>query len=1643
MLHFSKERRRWALIAALLTLVTMPLALIDTPVALAAGMRAPTPHVALPTSSTSDWPTYLANPARTSNSSETLLNAGNIASLTKMWATKLGGPIAAQPVVAGGVVYVGAWDGNMYALDAGTGAIKWKTFLGQTTTPLCDPTTIGITSTATVYNGIVYVGGGDSNWYALDATTGAILWSVPTGDNSQTGGHYNWSSPLIYNNYAYIGVASNCDNPLVQGQLLQVDLTSHSIVNTLPLVPSGQVGGGLWGSPAVDSATNTLYIAVGNRNQMNQPLAQSVIALDAGTLAVKAEWTIPDADAVVDSDFGSTPIIFNDANGRQWLAVPNKDGYLYVFDRTNLAAGPVWKTLVALGGSCPDCGDGSISPATFANNTLYAAGGNTVINGTGYLGSVRAFDPATGTVLWQHGSPGPILGALTTVNGLVIDTSGSTLEVLDGATGTRLASFTAPASIYDAASISQGTIFVGSISGTLYALAPGNVITPPADASCPSGWICQDIGAPSPSGFETVSSSTWSISAGGVGLAAGTDQLRLMAQSVTGDTQMTARYTGGTAHLAGLMIRQSNDPAAPFYGIFANGTTVSVQYRTQYGGAVTTANQLTSVASPVYLSIIRTGDAFWSATSTDGTNYTLVPGGMVSPLALPATTLVGMAVASGINGTAGTAGFTSVAIGAPGAIPPSPPSASPCPTNWICQDVGDPLYSGDQALSSGTWTISGAGSGMDYTSDQFHYVYQPAPGDATLSAQITGQQNTNNNAEAGIMLRADATPGAAYYAILNTPGGGLEEAYRQQGGLRVFTQALSGTLPAYVEIQRSGATFTAWTSPDGTTWSYIGGSNITLNASGGMLAGMAVTSHVTTTVGSATFANVTLTQSAPPSPVVCPSGWNCADIGYPQPAGSQSLAGTTWTILAGGSDIFATSDAFRYVWQTMPGDGAFSALITAQANTMDWAKAGVMIRASSAANAAYYALLVTPSHGLVVQYRTSTGAYAGQAAAITGSVPVYVQVARAGNIFTAYTSTDGSNWTAIPNSTVSITMPSTALAGMAVTSHNDGTLGSASFDKVVITPGCPTGWNCADIGAPALTGGNTLINGTWTISGGGTDIWGTSDQFHYVWQSLSGDGSINARVATQTNSDVNAKAGLMYRLTTDPGSPYYAIYVTPGNGLAVQYRVSQSANAGQAATLAGTVPAYLKISRTGSTFTAYTSSDGTTWTAVSGSTITLQVSGAMLAGMAVTGHSATILGTATFDHVSLTTPPPLTCPSGWTCADIGSPAIPGNQSLTNGVWTVQGNGQDIWGTSDQFHYVYQSVAGDATLTARITAQANTSAWAKAGLMFRQTTDPGAPYYALEMTPGNGIVVQYRTTQGAYTGQAAILAGTVPMWLRISRAANAFTAYTSPDGVNWTQIPNATKTIGVSGAFLLGFAVTSHNLSRIGSATFDNASLTTPPPVVCPAAWTCADIGSPIIAGGETLNNGVWTISGGGTDIFGTSDQFHYVYQTTAGDNALSAEFTAQTDTSAWAKAGLMFRLSTDPAAPYYAVYVTPGNGYVVQYRNAQGAFASTAGSVTGGKLPVYLRVVRSATTFTAYTSPDGVNWTLIPNSSHTLSALSGTLLIGLAITSHNQSALGSATLNAVTFAAATNIALHRRPHVNPRLVRHGDMEGAV
>jgi outer membrane protein assembly factor BamB len=146
------------------------------------------------------------------------------AGLELLWNFTAGGPIATSISIVGTTAYVGAWDGYEYAVNTSNGSMLWKTYLGITRDPNCVPATLGIRSSA----------GSSVVWStSVGADRPGTRWTSQLGTScrvSQPGTtlqHYNWSSPLIYNGDALIGIASNCDNPLVQGQLLEVqpDLT--------------------------------------------------------------------------------------------------------------------------------------------------------------------------------------------------------------------------------------------------------------------------------------------------------------------------------------------------------------------------------------------------------------------------------------------------------------------------------------------------------------------------------------------------------------------------------------------------------------------------------------------------------------------------------------------------------------------------------------------------------------------------------------------------------------------------------------------------------------------------------------------------------------------------------------------------------------------------------------------------------------------------------------------------------------------------------------------------------------------------------------------------------------------------------------------------------------------------------------------------------------------------------------------------------------------------------------------------------------------------------------------------------------------------------------------------------------------------
>jgi glucose/arabinose dehydrogenase/regulation of enolase protein 1 (concanavalin A-like superfamily) len=182
----------------------------------------------------------------------------------------------------------------------------------------------------------------------------------------------------------------------------------------------------------------------------------------------------------------------------------------------------------------------------------------------------------------------------------------------------------------------------------------------------------------------------------------------------------------------------------------------------------------------------------------------------------------------------------------------------------------------------------------------------------------------------------------------------------------------------------------------------------------------------------------------------------------------------------------------------------------------------------------------------------------------------------------------------------------------------------------------PSPWVNQDIGGPGVAGSASYASGTFTVKGSGTDIWGTSDKFHYVYQPWNGNGTITARVSGIQNTDPWAKAGVMIRETLAANSIHAMMVWTSGNGFAFQRRSTTGGGSLHTAGSAAGASHWVRLVRSGNNFSAYQSADGTNWTLVG--TATLTMASNVYIGLAVTSHNNTVLNTSTFTNVSVTVP---------------------------------------------------------------------------------------------------------------------------------------------------------------------------------------------------------------------------------------------------------------------------------------------------------------------------------------------------------------------------------------------------------------------
>ena len=442
---------------------------------------------------TGNWLMYNKGYRGERYSRSTKINVANAGRLRPVCMFQLGelGTFSTGPVMYDGVLYATTHLGT-YAIDATTCRKLW-THQHVAQGPEMNATNKGIA----LAGGRVIRGTQDGFLYALDAKTGAPLWVRQVADWSI--GEGIGAAPIVWNDIVYVAKAGGDWG--IRGRMMAFKVEDGSLAWAFDLVPTGtQTGANTWEQPgstehgggaawvtyALDRATNTLFVPVGNPgpdyNKKMRPGANlftiATVALDARTGALRWWYQLRAND---DHDWDATVAMLFDAGARRLAATAGKEGILHVVDRDDGALVFKLPVTTVLNHDVPLTPEGvrvcpvagvqwngpAYSPRTgllYVNAidwcTVFKLGPDPkwvatvpytgLANGWGsndpldkWAGWVNAIDPRSGTMAWRIKRPTPMYAALTPTAGNVLltgDLSGNFLA-FDARNGKTLYSF--------------------------------------------------------------------------------------------------------------------------------------------------------------------------------------------------------------------------------------------------------------------------------------------------------------------------------------------------------------------------------------------------------------------------------------------------------------------------------------------------------------------------------------------------------------------------------------------------------------------------------------------------------------------------------------------------------------------------------------------------------------------------------------------------------------------------------------------------------------------------------------------------------------------------------------------------------------------------------------------------------------------------------------------------------------------------------------------------------------------------------------------------------------------------------------------------------------------------------------------------
>ena len=350
-------------------------------------------------------------------------------------------------------------------------------------------------------------------------------------------------------------------------------------------------------------------------------------------------------------------------------------------------------------------------------------------------------------------------------------------------------------------------------------------------------------------------------------------------------------------------------------------------------------------------------------------------------------------------------------------------------------DIGTVVGPSYVTNGNGYYLLTGSGTGLSGTSDSLEYAYQAQTGDFIFDAQVWSQ---TNGGETGVLVRTSLDPAAPFLEVAYQAGVGTVVQLRTASGQNstIYAEDTTATAPELVCIARQGNNFTVYEGdPDGSGWVQLGGT-VVLDWASTVDLGLVEASDVSGLVASGNVDNVLFL----PYTVV-----SSQDIGSPTLLGSTDYNNGLTTLVGSGTGLGGKKDQgiYTYSWYT----GNFTEILplTAFSPSGTTDQAGFSIRSSLVSSSPEISLVLTPNNGVVELTRSGVGAATTTtyiAPQIT-KAPVYLQITRAGNVFTVAASADGTNWTSPV--TTNLTLTQQVFFGLAVSSGNPSQYAKATF----------------------------------------------------------------------------------------------------------------------------------------------------------------------------------------------------------------------------------------------------------------------------------------------------------------------------------------------------------------------------------------------------------------------------------------------------------------------------------------------------------------------------------------------------------------------------------------------------------------------